>query len=321
MCEPIENATAELRGTVSDVFVTQQVMSQSDHYVVYRNGMLNAATPLSDNWGDAQTLAITNTTNPRLLDLSAASLEYGERTMTSGAEITGNQTLWYKFTVPVIVGHNYGTNYNFSSSGYSHGFSLMRDVDGTMAGMTHVNGYTGFPSGSGVYRLITGQTYYVRLFAWNDSVVGNLTFDVYYSVALAPPANDDLANASVISVINAGTIVGTTVSSGIEVAGETAHSSAGGSVWYKFQADVTGGITLDGLLSPGVDLALSVYIGTSGSVISDFDFTNPNFSADDEGPSSEPILIMPVVSGTWYYVQVTDYLDGTSFTLSWSDIT
>lgn len=307
-------------GTMSDVFVTAQLMTQTNHNNVYRNGMLNAVSPVGDNWGDAPTLAITGTTNPQTYDLTAASLE-GNEPLSGTLPIRANQSIWRKFVVPAL-GHTYGTTYHISSSGYNNVIDLFLDVNGTMVGMTYVNGYIAFPTSSMRVNLTTvGATYYIRMSPYFDSATGSLTFDAYYTATPMPPSNDNFASAATISVVSSGSVAGTTVGSTLQDPNETYVFGTDGTIWYKFQADATGNITLDSQATSSVDAAVAVWAGVSGTVFGDLVLSSPDFSDNNSGTANSFLVTFAVTNGTWYYVQVSDYDGGAPITLSWSDIT
>jgi hypothetical protein len=300
-------------GTASDAFiVTGTALAQADWLRIYRNGMLNSTSPVNDTFLDATTISGASGTSSAVLT-GGASIEPGEPTNAVGRVAT-NQSVWFKY-----VGNNTAIRFDSTTGSMTHSVALYRQDGTDISGLTFLEGYTAFPTSSAYgWYLETGETYYVRV---SPFLIGEATVTLNWAT-ITPPANDRLANASTISVVTSGSVVGNTTDSTLEDPNETAAiSGEGRSVWYKFQADATGNITLDTQVSDPADTIIAVWSGTAGTTINDLDWDTPTFSDDDSGVNGTSLVTFAVTNGTWYYVQISDYDGGTSFTLSWSDIT
>ena len=141
--------------------------------------------------------------------------------------------------------------------------------------------------------------------------------------SLAPPANDNFANATPITAPGLQTL-SSTIDATLEPGEPTIPASCGDdntgkSVWYKF----TGGgtpLTFDtanSALAPGgtaigfVDTIMSIYTGTTLTSLTqvacnDDDPTNPTGGGD----FTSRIENLPTISGTSYYVRVSSYFGG-----------
>jgi hypothetical protein len=300
-------------GTASDAFIDLgTALTQADWLRIYRNGMLNSASPANDNFLDATTISGASGTASAVLT-GGARVEPGEPTNAVG-QVAANQSVWFKY-----VGNNTAIRFDSTTGSMTHSVALYRQDGTDISGLTFLEGYTAFPTSSAYgWYLETGETYYVRV---SPFLIGEATVTLNWAT-ITPPANDRLANASTISVVTSGSVVGNTTDSTLEDPNETAAiSGEGRSVWYKFQADATGNITLDTQVSDPADTIIAVWSGTAGTTINDLDWDTPTFSDDDSGVNGTSLVTFAVTNGTWYYVQISDYDGGTSFTLSWSDIT
>ena len=139
-------------------------------------------------------------------------------------------------------------------------------------------------------------------------------------IAPTPPPNDNFASAQVISGCS-GSVTGTNVGATRE-AGEPIHSPdakiSNRSVWYQWQAPVTGTARID-TTGSGFDTVLAVYTGSSfGSPLV------PIGKDDDGGPLKTSIVEFPASGGTIYRIAVDGYNnsgDGGDIgpiTLNWS---
>lgn len=304
-------------GTMSDVFLTNEVLTADDHNKIYRNGLLNSTSPLGDNFNDA--LVVTPTGSPAsvgALAMGNAQLEVNEPDNGSGSPIDSNKSVWLKFTAG---GANLG--YTFTSSTTHNYMDAYHDTDGTLAGLEYIATAVGFSNGSLFIPTENGETYYVRVRTYVQET-GTINVSASYATIPDPPANDDFASAQLISVVSAGTVSGTTAGATIEVTDETIIGSGDPrSVWYKFQADATGNITLDTEDTPAADTVIEVWQGTASTTIDDIDVNTAYADDDDSGTASTALVTFGVTIGSWYYVMINDYDGGADFILSWSDIT
>lgn len=305
------DGTDDFTGTISDAFITSTVLDQHDWVKIYRNGMLNVVSPINDPWGSP--IDISGLSGSQASVFTGASFDEDDIVTSVGGSSSPNST-WLRYTAS-------GDHFiKFSSTGTgNHAVQLFRQ-DGTLIGdMVFIDGYTAFTSGElGGYELLSGEIYYLRVAAY-QLATGTATINW---VEVFPPANDDFADATLISVASASNIAGTNADSTIEDANETiATSGESFSTWYKFLAGTTGNITLDTEISSAVDSTLAIWSGTASTVIGDLVFASPHAFDDDSGTLSTALVTFAVVAGTWYYVQVSDYDGGVAYTLRWSVIT
>lgn len=127
----------------------------------------------------------------------------------------------------------------------------------------------------------------------------------------APPANDNLANAQVISG-NSGTSAAINNSEATQQGGEPAHAwnLGGKSIWFKYVAPGNGVVNLD--TGPSTcDTILAVYRGTS---LADLKFVAAN---DDvvraSGSASSSELAFGAQQGATYYIAVDGFRDASGF--------
>jgi len=111
---------------------------------------------------------------------------------------------------------------------------------------------------------------------------------------VAPPVNDDFANALTVTGANP-TLAGSLFNATRE-AGETTPNAPWGTVWYRWTAPASGHVLID---SSGI-MASSVYLGNSVTSLTPvyeqgFDQYLPEFN---------------VVAGTTYNIAVMSYLPG-----------
>ena len=309
-------------GKMSHIFILDQVLDQGDHYALYRQGMLLGPSPAGDLFSDPIILSPTTTpttTGHTNVDAGVQSGEpagqHNPETGSDGVYMT-NRTLWFKYTTPAL----FTDAISFITDPTTDNVvELFKDTDGTLAGLEPIAFDYGVSNDGIIKSSLESETdYYFRVDSYAD-VEGSIDIEIY---TYTPPANDNFADAITIDVSSGGNVAGTTVNATIEDPLETDNMSGDGSVWYKFQADATGSITLDTQLSSPADTALQVWEGTASTVVGDLDWGTPYDSDDDSGGSGASLITaMAVTAGNWYFVQVCDYDLGTAFTLRWSDIT
>jgi len=130
--------------------------------------------------------------------------------------------------------------------------------------------------------------------------------------ALAAPANDNFANAIVLSGTS-GSVAATTVEATGQ-AGEPSPGSMGqlNSVWYKWTAPTSASMIAE-ITAGNYDTYLAIYTGSALNALTLVDYD------DDSGDGLLSYVTFPVTSGTTYYIQVDGFSIATgSFTLAWS---
>jgi hypothetical protein len=159
-----------------------------------------------------------------------------------------------------------------------------------------------------VFPASAGTTYHIAVDG-SGGAVG--TFTLAWSRAL-PPANDGFAAAQQLSGA-VGTVNGTTLAATREPR-EPAHGSPdpSASVWYRWTAGFTGGVTFDVCSRTAFDSVLAVYTGTSLSSLK-------RIAANDNGCLIYSRLRFAARQGRTYFVAVdTAASDSGWFTLSWA---
>ena len=136
-----------------------------------------------------------------------------------------------------------------------------------------------------------------------------------------PPANDNFGNAQVLTGCS-GTVAGTNIGATAE-ASEVNHSPDGGggrrSVWYQWQAPVSGSVTFD-TAGSRFDTVLGVYTGTSPNSVTE---VAPK-SDDISGTDKTSTVTFTGQAGTTYRIAVDGYNNGGSggdfgpITLNWN---
>jgi hypothetical protein len=118
--------------------------------------------------------------------------------------------------------------------------------------------------------------------------------------ALAPPANDECPNASVISSLPA-VVIGSTTLAGLDVGPSACISDAKPGVWYSFTG--TGGSIMVALCNSSYDTQVAVFEGNDCGSLTCVGKNNNNCT-----PQSR--MTFPSQSGTVYWVLVYGRLDG-----------
>jgi PKD repeat protein len=242
----------------------------------------SAATPANDNFASAA--AISSLPFSDSDDISLATTEPGEP--NCGGIV---QTVWYSFTPTSneIVRVDLGGSTFFDTA-----LSVFQASSPGFGGLAFVPGgcTNAFQNGSTVvFAAQAGTTYYVQagsVFGDAGSLSVNLT-------VVPPPANDDFANARVITTLPFDDTVDATAAT---VESNEPHDSTcvgppTATVWYAFTPSTSGSLTAT--LSNNSFVSLAAYAGTTLSNLSSVGCTN--FGQD---------LTFHVSAGTTYYFQL-----------------
>jgi len=117
--------------------------------------------------------------------------------------------------------------------------------------------------------LTVGNTYYVRVYTYSSGYYAN--FDICLSVPPPAPANDECANATLLTInspascntVTHGYTEGATASSQANSCSVTADDD----VWYKFVAtSAAHKISLLNITGSSTDMYFAVYSGSCGSL-------------------------------------------------------
>lgn len=204
---------------------------------------------------------------------------------------------WYSFVAPtngtVTITTQSGTMTDGGMSLYSSAtcatgteLACSDDVNGLMPEITQTG-------------LTSGTTYYIRIWQYSS---GTGTFNICITKPIDPPANDNCAGATTVTVNGgatctsqtAGTVLGAT-SSGVSLG--ACGGTADDDVWYKFTATSTSQfISLNNIAGSTTDLYHIVYNGTCGSLGTEI------LCSDAESSTLTGLTI-----GNTYYVRVYSY--------------
>lgn len=240
-------------------------------------------TLTNDDCGDALTLTV----NP---DYACGSVTVATLNGATASPVSDNgagtpdDDVWFSFVATNTLQRIQILDASGSETDLVH-----EVLSGTCNGLTSLN--VSDSDTSTVDGLTIGETYYVRVFSYYSESDANTIFSVCVGTPPAPPANDDCANAIMI------TAAGDLASSAIDatVSGATASDSApepgcasysGGDVWYAVAIPADGNLTIEtGPSSTGVtsfDSGMAVYSGTCGDLTlldcDDDDAATNNFS-------------------------------------------
>ena len=318
----INGGTERYVGTMSDAFITSQVLTQDDHYKIWRNGMDNDPSAQGSNFLDAVEISVpVSETTLTALDLSDYTIEPNEPGWMFGLSddfLDSGHSAWYKFTSTDAGDRMRISGYGNSPYFSYHYVEAFKDIDGDINNLEFVGQSVGYaPSLSVIVEADT--TYYIRLRSYFlYPTVIDLTYE--YDTPPPPPANDDFADATLINVTTSGSIAGQLDGSTIEFPLETDnYTSEPNSIWYKFVADATGDITFDTAASPGVDMVLQGFDDMTLADLEADPYMAPWYD-NDTGPGGTVLMTMSVISGNTYYIQASDFGTLSNFTMSWTDI-
>jgi hypothetical protein len=148
--------------------------------------------------------------------------------------------------------------------------------------------------------LTIGATYYIRVYTWTSTTGQTSTFNVCVGTPPPPPANDECANATALTVnpnYSCGTVTPGTVSSATTSAQANGCSgTADDDVWFRFVATSTSHrVSLINVAGSTTDMYHAVYSGTCGSLT--------QLICNDSDVST----LTGLTIGATYYVRVYTY--------------
>ncbi|WP_083997446.1 T9SS type A sorting domain-containing protein [Chryseobacterium angstadtii] len=260
------------------------------------------AAPANDECANAVPLTV----NP---DMNCGSVAAGTTLSATNSSVpvgtcTGNpdDDVWYSFTATGTA-HTIWLK-NVVSVGSSSSTSLYAQVFtggcGALVNKTCITSNTNYTSLTG---LTAGETYYVRVYNSNANTATTVyanTFNICIGTLPPPPANDDCANATSLTVSNTGTcsspVIGSTFSA-TQSTGTTPTCAASGindDVWYSFTAAAATQLVTVNYTDNAT--ATQVYSGSCGS------FTA--IACTDGGFGNSNVLLTTLTAGQVYYVRV-----------------
>ncbi len=218
---------------------------------------------------------------------------------------TADDDVWYSFvatsgshTITVIGSSGFDAVVDLRS-GSCTGTNI-NCADATTGGGTEVVNATG---------LVPGSTYYVRVYHYSSSMPSTTTFTI--CVTTPPPANDECANATPLTVYGvtcgattAGSVGGATQS----ISAAPCVGTANDDVWYSFVATATSHIvTVTG--SASFDAVIDLRSGScNGTNLSCMDATGM--------AGTETLTATGLTIGNTYYVRVYHYYSGLASTIT-----
>ena len=274
---------------------------------------LNAGFPASanDNFANATPVSF-NETGTSALALTGnnfnATAESGE---PNHAGIVGGRSVWWTWTAPATGGVTIST--------------LNSDFDTILAVYTGtaVNALTAVASNGNygtslqslvAFNAVAGTTYRVAVDG-TAGASGNVALNLTPGNATAAPANDNFANAAVLTGTTASATATNTYAT--KETGEPYHgnNSGGHSVWWKWTAPLSGSLTVS-TVGSSFDTTMGVYTGTSVSALT-------TLAEDDDsgGNLTSLATLSSVTPGATYYFAVDGYGSATgtiTFNLSFT---
>jgi uncharacterized protein (TIGR03437 family) len=229
---------------------------------------------------------------------TGATKETGEPTHAGNA---GGTSVWFRWQAPMngpIVFSTRGSSFN----------TLLAAYDGVSLGaLTRLAANDDFSGETSQIRFnaVAGRSYRIVVDGKNGGS-GNIILKWNYQ-----PANDDFPNVQPI-VGASGSLLGSNIGATKEANEPLHHNNAGGaSVWFRWQAPVSGKITFS-TFGSDFDTVLAVYTGGALNQLT-------RIASNDDSSGRTSRLDFPALGGTTYYIALDGHDGGIgSFTLSWT---
>ncbi len=224
------------------------------------------------------------------------------------AGVAASTSLWWTWTAPAtgsVVTDTAGSGFDTVVGIYTGSA-----VNALQAVASNDNASGTVTTSRIVFNAVAGTTYQIAV-AGKNGASGLLTFHLG-----TIPANDNFANAQVVSGISL-SVTGSNVNAGAET-GEPNHANtgSGNSVWYQWVAPVSGQFQISAV-SLGADMVDAVYTGTSVSSL-----TRVASNDDTSAYDIDALSTFTAVAGQTYYFAVdtnSDTPGGSDFTLQVDD--
>jgi uncharacterized repeat protein (TIGR03803 family) len=254
------------------------------------------APPANDNFSNAT--VITGASGSVNANNSGATLEPGE---PAHAADPGGRSVWFRWTAPATG------QFSFDTMGSLVDTYLAVYTGGSVNALTQIAANDNFGGNftSGVnFRATNGVTYFIAIdgyYGHTGPLVLNWLFEV-------PPANDNFADAIVITGAS-GSVNATNTGATLE-AGEPAHSAdpGGRSVWFRWTAPVTAHFSFNTATSV-LDTILAVYTGASLNALT-------LIANDDFAGSFGSSVTFRATNGTTYFLAIDARYAG-ALVLNW----
>jgi titin len=253
--------------------------------------VLPAAPPANDNFANA--IALSGMTTSRSGDTNAgATLETGEPVLVAG--VPSGRSVWYVWTAPAagtVTIDTATSNFDTLLGAYT-GTSVNALTD--VASRDDVSGSD--LTSSIRFQVTASVVYRIRV----DGYDGDTGTIVLHLHEVLPPANDDFANAYILSGTDVSRTGDTTAAATLEPGEATtvAGQAAANSTWYSWTAPQSTAVTIDTGAS-AVDTLLGAYLGGSVSTLTEV-ASNDNVSVGDHTSKIQ----FPVIAGTVYRIRV-----------------
>jgi hypothetical protein len=250
-----------------------------------------AAPPVNDAFANATVIDPSALPFSDVVDNTSATTEPGE---PSGNCITTQHTVWYSITPT----SNVTLRADMSGSDFfDNSFSIYRDTGSGLSGLAFVG--CGYFGNSASFHASANTTYYVQAGSSCCTSGGMLHLNVNL---VPPPADDDFANASVISP--AALPFGDTESAlaATTEAGEPTPSCAPSPItnswWYSFTPSSTGSFTAT--TGSGTWVTAAAYTGSGLGNLTEV-------ACRSQGGA---VVTFQATVGTTYYLQISDVYGG-----------
>ncbi|MBI3416214.1 MAG: HYR domain-containing protein [Verrucomicrobia bacterium] len=271
--------------------------------------ILGTPAPPNDNFANAQT--ISGLTGQVIGLNKFGSKETGEPNHAGNA---GGKSIWYAWTAvndDSVIFDTKNNLYNNNTLLAAYTGSAVDSLT-TVASNDDIGGVYASITSRIAFKPTAGATYYIAVDGYNGASFTN----VLNWIQTPPPANDNFANAQIITG-GVGSAGGTNVLATKE-SGEPRHAgNAGGhSLWYLWTAPATGTVTIDTVGSE-FDTLLAVYTGSAYGALTTI------ASNDDMGGSGNTKVWSQVsftaTQGTDYRIALDGYNNKQGITvLNWN---
>jgi hypothetical protein len=262
--------------------------------------VLPSASPANDNFAGAVSLPSVISTSASGSN-SGATIESGEAAMVAGEPATGS--VWYSWTAPVTgtVTIDTATSAFDTLVGAYVGSSV-----GTLTPIASNDDVGSTDLTSAIrFQATAAVVYRIRV----DGYAGDAGAITLHLNENLPPANNDFANAYILSGQNDSRTNDTNVAATLQTgeANTVAGVSAGASVWYKWTAPQSISVTINTATSD-FDTLLGVYTGnTVSTLVAVANASNDNVSGIDHTSK----VAFPAIAGTAYWIRVDGSLGAT----------
>lgn len=282
--------------------------------LVFGTSTAAAAAPANDDFANAQVVTgLTSATAGSTVD---ATREAGEGDHFEGAP--GGNSVWYSWTASAdgmteLSLCNEVTDFDTVMAVYT-GTALGNLTQ--LGSNDEINAPAGVDCGNAsglMFTATAGTTYRIAVDGYGEDNFGSFRLDLTLTEDPDPPANDNLADAQVLTGLASST-TGSNVSASFET-GEISHygdSPGGHSVWYSWTAPANG--TTDLSLCNDVtdfDTVMAVYTGTALDNLTQLELNDQIDVTEGVDCKDASGLTFNATAGTTYLIAVDGYYEDT----------